>query len=80
MSDNGDARPGGGVERIDTETVEMWSDSAMKRLDHVHDTLETIAAHSSDQATIDATKSARETIVKAQRDIREIEGELADAE
>lgn len=56
-----------------TDDIKLWSDSAIKRLDHVHGMLETIAKHSGDQVTMDVSQQARELIEGAQEDIREVQ-------
>lgn len=65
------------VDHLEDETS-RWSSSAIKRLDHAYNILETVAQHSNDQTTIDATKSARNMIEAAQEDVREIEDGVKD--
>jgi len=56
------------------DEIQHWSESSIKKLDHVHSMLGTIAEHSGDEATIVATQNARELVEEAQADIREMEG------
>jgi hypothetical protein len=63
------------IEHLDEES-RQWLVSAVKRLDHVHNSLEQIAQHSVDQATIDAAQNGQEGIESAQEDIREMEEEF----
>lgn len=54
----------------------MWSDSAIKRLDHVWETIETVQKHCGDQASIDALNDAKDQLEAAQEDIQSIEEEF----
>lgn len=54
-------------------TVQLYGDTAVKRLDHVHSTLEEIGRHADNDADAKAAESAQEVVETVQEDIREIE-------
>lgn len=61
---------------VDHSYIELHADAAIKRLDHVWETIETVQKHASAQADIDALDDAQDQLEEAQADIQEIEGEL----
>lgn len=65
---------------VSREEVEFWSDNAIKRLDHVHDALDTVLMHIGDSASHSALNKAQEMVEEAQADVQEIEEHVREVE
>lgn len=75
QSTTGDSNPS--EASIDGDHVGMLADSAVKRLDHIHDLFIQVSRHTGDGATVDACDFGQQLVEATQADLRELEEAVA---
>lgn len=65
---------------VDCDHVGMLADSAVKRLDHIHDLFTQVSRHAGDGATVDACDAGQQLVEATQADLRELEEAVAAGE